>query len=208
MSKRNIIDPAPEIGHKEMFLITLVKTVINVFSRHIWQLLEQIWRSTLSHDVTMLHNCTLPYTFVAYTFANHRVLNQKKYSPDSWMEKLFPWTGNFWSSKLINVAIQKNNSGMVLFQSTFLSCRDDPFLEIDFIAAVEICWKFRNSFSTRACMCELFFATRKSSYTWTERDQFWRYLHLWRSFHESPMSGMQSIRLCKNITRNPRTGLN
>ena len=165
-----------------MFLITLVKTVINVFSRHIWQLLEQIWRSTLSHDVTMLHNCTLPYTFVAYTFANHRVLNQKKYSPDSWMEKLFPWTGNFWSSKLINVAIQKNNSGRVLFQSTFLSCRDDPFLEIDFIAAVEICWKFRNSFSTRACMCELFFATRKSNYTWKERDQFWRYLHLWRSF--------------------------
>ena len=25
---------------------------------------KQIWRSTLLHDVTMLHNCTLPYAFV------------------------------------------------------------------------------------------------------------------------------------------------
>ena len=34
-TRRNIFDPAPEIGHKEMFLITLVETIINGFSRHI-----------------------------------------------------------------------------------------------------------------------------------------------------------------------------
>ena len=35
ISRRNVFGPAPEIGHKEMFLITLVETIINVFSRHI-----------------------------------------------------------------------------------------------------------------------------------------------------------------------------
>ena len=34
ISGRNIFDPAPEIGHQEMFLITLVETLIYVFSRH------------------------------------------------------------------------------------------------------------------------------------------------------------------------------
>ena len=34
ISRRNIFGPAPEIGHKEMFLITLVETFIYVFSRH------------------------------------------------------------------------------------------------------------------------------------------------------------------------------
>ena len=37
-----------------------------------------MWRSSFSHDVTMLHNCTLLYTFVAYTFPNHQVINQSK----------------------------------------------------------------------------------------------------------------------------------
>ena len=31
MSRRNIFGSAPEIGHKEMFLITLLETIINVF---------------------------------------------------------------------------------------------------------------------------------------------------------------------------------
>ena len=34
ISRRNIFGPAPEIGHKEMFLITLVETLSYVFSRH------------------------------------------------------------------------------------------------------------------------------------------------------------------------------
>ena len=84
--QEEIFDPAPEIGHKEMFSITLVETN--------WQLIE-IWGATLSHDVTILHNYTLSYTLVAYTFANHLVINQRKNSPDTWMEKLFPWTENF-----------------------------------------------------------------------------------------------------------------
>ena len=33
--RRNIFSPAPEIGHKEMFLITIVETIINVLCRHI-----------------------------------------------------------------------------------------------------------------------------------------------------------------------------
>ena len=35
ISRRNVFGPAPEIGHKEMFLITLVETIINVISRYI-----------------------------------------------------------------------------------------------------------------------------------------------------------------------------
>ena len=35
ISRRNIFGSASEIGHKEMFLITLEETIINVFSRHI-----------------------------------------------------------------------------------------------------------------------------------------------------------------------------
>ena len=50
------------------------------------------------------------------------------------------WTENFQSFELINVAIQKNNCGRVLFQSTFTSFRNDPFLEIDSIAVAKICW--------------------------------------------------------------------
>ena len=38
ISRRNIFVPAPEIGHKEMFLITLVETLIYVFSRHTLEL--------------------------------------------------------------------------------------------------------------------------------------------------------------------------
>ena len=34
ISGRNIFGPAPEIGHKESFLIILVETLIYVFSRH------------------------------------------------------------------------------------------------------------------------------------------------------------------------------
>ena len=34
ISRRNLFGLAPEIGHKEMFLITLVETLIYVFSRH------------------------------------------------------------------------------------------------------------------------------------------------------------------------------
>ena len=34
ISRRNIFGPALEIGYKEMFLITLVETIINIFSRH------------------------------------------------------------------------------------------------------------------------------------------------------------------------------
>ena len=30
--KKNIFGSAPEIGHKEMFLITLLETIINVFN--------------------------------------------------------------------------------------------------------------------------------------------------------------------------------
>ena len=33
--KKNIFGPALDIGHKEMFLTTLVEITINVFSRHI-----------------------------------------------------------------------------------------------------------------------------------------------------------------------------
>ena len=32
ISRRNMFGSAPEIGHKEIFLITLVETIINVFS--------------------------------------------------------------------------------------------------------------------------------------------------------------------------------
>ena len=35
ISRRNISDSTPEIGHKEMFLITLVETLNNAFPRHI-----------------------------------------------------------------------------------------------------------------------------------------------------------------------------
>ena len=35
ISRRNIFSTTPEIGHKERFLITLVKTLNNVFSRHL-----------------------------------------------------------------------------------------------------------------------------------------------------------------------------
>ena len=35
---------------------------------------------------------------------------------------------------------RKNNCGRVLFQSTFISFRNDPFLEIDFTAVAKICW--------------------------------------------------------------------
>ena len=77
------------------------------------------------------------------------------------------------------------------FQSTFTSCRNYLFLEIDSIVIVKNCWNFRRSFSARACTCEHFFATRKSNYTWTARDRFWRFFHLWRSIHESPMSGIR-----------------
>ena len=35
ISRRNISDTTPEIGHKEMFLITLVETLNNTFPRHI-----------------------------------------------------------------------------------------------------------------------------------------------------------------------------
>ena len=87
ISRRYIFNHAPKIGHKKMFLITLVETIINIFSRRIWQLLEQIWCSALLHDVTMPHNCILPYKFVAYTFTNHEVINQRKNSPDPWIEK-------------------------------------------------------------------------------------------------------------------------
>ena len=38
ISRRNIFGPAPEIGHKEMFLITLVETLIYVFSNILWSL--------------------------------------------------------------------------------------------------------------------------------------------------------------------------
>ena len=38
ISRRNIFSPAPEIGHKEMFLITLVETLIYVFSNILWSL--------------------------------------------------------------------------------------------------------------------------------------------------------------------------
>ena len=34
VSRRNIFGPAPEIGRKEMILITLVETIIYVFSIH------------------------------------------------------------------------------------------------------------------------------------------------------------------------------
>ena len=54
------------------------------------------------------------------------------------MEKLCPWTGNFLSFKLINLAVWKNNCGRVLFQITFRSRRNDPFLEIDSIAVAQI----------------------------------------------------------------------
>ena len=35
ISRRNISDSTPEIGHKEMFLITLVETLNNAFARNI-----------------------------------------------------------------------------------------------------------------------------------------------------------------------------
>ena len=54
------------------------------------------------------------------------------------MEKLFPWTGNLQSFNLINDAVWKNNCGRVLFQSTFTSRKNDPILEIDFIAVAQI----------------------------------------------------------------------
>ena len=50
------------------------------------------------------------------------------------------WTGNFQSFELINVAIQKNNCGRILFlQNTFTSFRNDLFLEIDSIPVAKIC---------------------------------------------------------------------
>ena len=33
---------------------------------------------TLLHNLIMLNNCTLLYTFVVYEFSNHQVINQKK----------------------------------------------------------------------------------------------------------------------------------
>ena len=42
-----------------MFLITLAETIINVFSGHIYQLLEHIWRSTFLHD--LLYCTTAPF---------------------------------------------------------------------------------------------------------------------------------------------------
>ena len=37
---------------------------------------------------------------------------------------------------------RKNNCGRVLFQNTFTSFRNDPFLEIDSIAVAKMCWNF------------------------------------------------------------------
>ena len=64
-------------------------------------------------------------------------------------------------------------------------------------AVAKICWSFRKSFSARACTCELFFAIRKSNYTWAERDRFWPLFHLWQSFHESLRTDMFGS--CLNI---------
>ena len=81
---------------------------------------------------------------------------------------------------------RKTNMAKFFFKAHSPVVEMNLFWKKDCIAVVEICWNFRNSFSARACTCEVFFATRKSNCTWTESDWFWRLFHLWRAFHESP----------------------
>ena len=73
ISRRNIFGPSPEIGQKDFWSLQ-GKLLLMYFPDTI----EQIWHYTLLYDVSMLHNCTLCYAFVAYTFAHHQVINQRK----------------------------------------------------------------------------------------------------------------------------------
>ena len=71
----------------------------------------------------MLHNCTL-----------HQEKSKEK-------EKFLlssKWKSYFHGLDIF--ARKKNSCGRVLFQSTFTSFRNHPFLEIDFIAAAKIWW--------------------------------------------------------------------
>ena len=84
--------------------------------------------------------------------------------------------------KVLNRLLSQHRKAIV---AEFFFKAHSPVVEMilfwkDSIAVPEICWNFLNSFSARACTCELFFATRNSNYTWTKCDR------LWRSFYESP----------------------
>ena len=64
------------------------------------------------------------------------------------MEKLkmrnLSWSMN--GLEIFKVLNWKKNCGRVLFQKTFTSFRNDPFLEIDSITVAKICWYFRKYF--------------------------------------------------------------
>ena len=122
-----------------------------------------------------------------------------KISPDQWMEKLkmrnlsWPMNGpeTFKALNWLMSQYRKTVVAEFFFKTNSPVLEMVLFLEIKSIAVAKICWYFRNIFSTRACTYKLIFATRSTNYTWTERDRFWRLFHLWRSFHESPMTGIR-----------------
>ena len=141
----------------------------------------------------MLHNCTLTYTFVAYTFANYQVVNQGKNL--SW-----PTNGKASEISFIFHVLET--------WKVFTSSRTDPFLEIGSIAVAKICWNFRNRFAARGCTCELFF---RNPINQLHVNRTWSVLAV-ISFTAvisliANVRHQMYIRLCKNITNNSWTRL-
>ena len=154
-----------------MLLITIVETIINVFSRTNLTLHFVTWCNYAVQLHPSLHICSLNIC----KSSSHQL--KEKYLLNHEWKSYFHGLEIF---KVLNRLLSQHRKSIV---AEFFFKAHSPVVEMilfskDSIAVAEICWNFLNSFSARACTCELFFATQNSNYTWTKRDRFWRLFHL------------------------------